>query len=150
MTAKYTPDQIIDSAVALAQAILASGAIEPHKREFLSYCIWKVTEAEGKYAVRYWSEGVLALVQQYGSLAAVLKQPPPPVHEHVNTRKSLVDVMMKDPTCIARVLHEEALACLVTPSEHLRLGSNQVGFRRYQMASIRVWDTVNQDWITTE
>ena len=149
--ARYTPDEIIDSAITLAEAILASSAIEPHKREFLSYCIWKVTEASGKHNVPYWSEGVVALVEQYGSLATLLKQRPSPVrHEHVNTREALVDIMMKDPSQVAQVLRENALACLVTVDEHSRLSKAHSGFARYTAAGIRVWDVVNQEWLQHE
>ena len=146
---RTSPDQIIDSAVALARAILASGALEAHKREFLSFCIWKASEADGKYNVRYWSEGVVELVQKHGSLATVLKLRPMPLrHEHVNTRERLVDMMIKDPSCVEKVLREDAITCLVTPAEHSRLSDKQSGFERYKMATIRVWDVVDQEWLS--
>jgi hypothetical protein len=115
---------LIDSAINLAKAILATDALEDHKRGFLHGCVWTVTQVQGKYiGVRYWSEGVFALVEQNGGeIENVLRIKPLCVrHEHVNTRKSLVEKMMKDHSCVEEVLRNQAIACLVTIDEHKRL-----------------------------
>jgi hypothetical protein len=145
---KLTSAQIIESAIALANAILATDALAQHKRELLDVCIWKVSEANGKYGVRYWSAGVLQLVQQHGELLAILKQRPMLLrHEHVNTRKSLVDTMFNDPSSVARILQEETIACLVTIDEHGKLSNHDNGFARYFAANIQIWDTQEQCWM---
>jgi hypothetical protein len=142
-----SPEENIASAIALAKAILASDAHETHKREFLSFCVYKASEATHKFDVSYWSYGVWARVQPYSTFKAVLRLSPRPIHEHVHTRKSLVDAMLKDSTCIERVLREEAFACLVTKEEDRLLKNTLVGFDRYTAAGIRVWDVKNQRWI---
>jgi len=143
-----TPEENIVSAIALAKAILASDAHQNHKEEFLGYCIWKVSEAADKFTVPYWSEGVHALVRQHGSLKPLLKQKPLIIrHEHVNTRQSLIDRIMHDPTSIERVLRDDVIACLVTTDEHARLSNKLVGFERYIAAGIRVWDVQHQRWM---
>jgi hypothetical protein len=145
---KLTSAQIIESAIVLAHAILATDALIQHKRELLDICIWKVSEANGKYGVRYWSAGVLHLVQEYGGLTAILKNRPIVLrHEHVNTRKSLVDAMLADATAISRILKEDVIACLVTTDEHPKLSSKYDGFARYLAADIQIWDTQEQGWL---
>ncbi|MFW5696714.1 MAG: hypothetical protein ACOCXR_02900 [Phototrophicaceae bacterium] len=138
----------VTSAVNLAHAILATDALITHKRQLLTVCIWKVTEANGKYNVRYWSEGIYNLVQEHGSIRAVTKLRPLSLrHEHVNPRKQLIDAMLANPDDVERILGQEAFACLVTKDEHRRLSNDAIGFERYRQANIRVWDTASQDWL---
>lgn len=145
---KSTRDQIIDSALNLGRSILDTDALTEHKRDFLSVCIWKVTEADGKHNLRYWSEGVYTLVQKHSDIKAVLKQPLPIQHEHVNPISCLVDKIMNNPACLEKVLREEAIACLITKEEHDKLDNSPDGFARYEKACIRVWDRDKQQWIT--
>lgn len=138
----------LTSAVNLARAIIATDALLKHKRELLTACIWKVTEADGKYNVRYWSEGVHQLVQVHGTILAVTRLRPLPLrHEHVNPRRQLVNAMLENPADIERILRDEAIACLVTVDEHPRLNNALQGFDRYQQAGIRVWDTMQETWL---
>src|SRR4051812_17579158 len=123
-----TSEENIASAIALAQAILASDAHETHKREFLSASIWKASEAAGKYNVPYWSYDVWHFIQPHGSLQAFHIKNNKLIHEHVHTRKSLVDEMLNDPTCVERVLREKAFACLVSQREHSLLKNTRRGF----------------------
>ena len=141
----------VDSAIAHAHAILASPGLVRHKRRLLDVCIWHVSEAEGKYGVRYWSEGICDLVAQHGNLKAVRKLRPLPVrHEHVMPRKPLIDAMLADPDCVDRVLRHEVCACLVTADEHRRLDNHLSGFARYHAAGIRVWDTETEQWLSSD
>jgi len=149
--AKPTPEQIIESTLTIAHAILATDALDEHKRGFLSGCIWMITEANGKYGVPYWSEGVYNLVQKYdGNLKAVLKPRHPIRHEHVNPRKYVVEEVMKNPDQMEEILLKKSIACLVTHEEHVLLDHTDTGFARYKAAGIRVWDVETEDWLRIE
>lgn len=146
-----TPQDKINSAIALSKAILATDALPEHKNYLLNKCIWAVTIADGKYNLRYWSEGVYALVKQHGSLDAVLGLKPLPLrHEHINTCEALIDAMLRDPSSVEMLLREQAIACLVTKDEHRRLSGRQAGFDRYRAAGIRVWDMIDENWFISE
>ena len=86
VTAKpYVPHPHADarraSAIRLAQAsAMAEGVLDAHRRRALSNAVWWYTEADGKSKVRYRSQGVLTA----GPHDKIQ-------HEHVVTRKSLVD-----------------------------------------------------------
>lgn len=121
------------SAIRLAEAIVAAdGVLLAHRRRALSNAVWWYTEADGKHRVRYRSLGAMAEAD-----GARLQ------HEHVVTRKSLVDRMLQHPDQIASILGE-AVACLVTKEEHRLLSaqpSGAEGWRRYELAGVHVIDT---------
>ena len=143
--AKPTPEEIIESALTMARAILDSDALKKHKRDFLRGCVWIVTEAYGKYNVPYWSEGVYRLVQQYDGIKSALKHGRIQ-HEHVYPRKHIADQIMKDPSCLRDVMLTQLIACLVTEEEHDKLNHNIFGFTRYKAAGINVWDVKANNW----
>jgi hypothetical protein len=139
MNAKiYTPhkerDKRISSAVTAIIAILPLDLYSPHKKELLSTCIWKITEADGKFKVRYWSEG--ALIAPAKNLR----------HEHVFERKELIERLMSGES-VASVI-SDAIACIVTKDEHdLLSASAQSGWNRYHDCQIGVFDTQEQEWL---
>ena len=107
----------------------------PHKKELLSTCIWKITEADGKWKVRYWSEGALSV------------SPKDLRHEHVYERKELVSRLLSGENVDSVV--KNAIACLVTKDEHIALNSSAgSGWRRYQDCGIRVFDSKKNEWFT--
>jgi hypothetical protein len=58
---RHDADARIESAIAAIRALLPVPLLPAHKRELLSICIWKVTEADGgKYGTRYRSDVVFA------------------------------------------------------------------------------------------
>ncbi len=148
---KPTSEQIIESTIIVAKAILASDALEVHKRGFMSSCIWMVTESNGKYGVPYWSEGIYELVQREGSLGNVLKLRPLLVrHEHVRPRKYIVEDSMNDQKNVEAILLRDSIACLVTKEEHKKLDHLDTGFGRYEAASIRIWEVKKGQWMDFE
>lgn len=125
--------QRIRSAITAINALLPLDLYPAHKKELLSVCIWKVTEADGKTKVRYWSEG--AINSQQDKLN----------HEHVHERKELISRLL-DGEAIETVMND-ALACMVTKQEHQLLGqSSKSGWQRYKESGIRVFDTKEQKW----
>lgn len=123
----------IQSAKTAIDALIGLELYPAHKRELLSVCIWKITEADGKKKVRYWSEGALS------SDAAALQ------HEHVNERKVLINRLL-DGECIDTVIND-AVACMVTKQEHTLLTqSNKLGWERYRNAQIKVYDSLLKKW----
>lgn len=64
-------------------------------------------------------------------------------HEHVFTRKSLVEEMLARPEKVEEILREKAIACVVTKDEHVRLtrfDKTHSGWDRYRAAGISVFD----------
>jgi len=124
-----------ESAIALATAVLQSRSImyPAHIREVLSIAIWKFTECDGKYTTRYRSEGAM-----FAKSNAVH-------HEHVVTRKSLVDRLLSVP-CDMPSVFADAIGCVVLRSEHALLAAVEKsdpslsGWDRYREAGIVVWD----------
>ena len=123
------------SAITAAQAIIGLDLYPAHKRELLSVCIWKITEAApmSKYQTRYRSRASLSAPQN--ELA----------HDHVNQRKRLIAEMIAHPEDVGRIL-QTAVACAVTRSEHDRLtrvsrdDPDLDGWERYKKAAIDVVD----------
>ena len=72
----------IESAIIAINALLPLELYPAHKRELLGICIWKITEADGKMKVRYWSEG--SIVNEKARLQ----------HEHVHERKELISRLL--------------------------------------------------------
>ncbi|QDT54289.1 hypothetical protein Pan44_23170 [Caulifigura coniformis] len=94
------------------------------KRRLLDACIWRRTELSGKHALRYVS-------------VAARDLPPGCIHEHVFTRKRLIDDLMAGKP-VGAVL-KRAIACVVTGEEHTRLKDGN-GWKRYREAGIKVYD----------
>jgi hypothetical protein len=125
----------VRSAVTAAEAILALDLYPAHKRELLSVCIWKITEAApmSKYQTRFRSRATFAVPES--ELA----------HDHVYQRKRLVDEMIAHPEEVGRILLT-AVACVVTRMEHDRLiqvsreDPDLDGWERYKKAEIDVVD----------
>jgi len=136
-------DKRLSSAKLLAETIAGLPAYEAHKRELLSVCLWKVTEAEGpsKYAIRYRSRGAL------GAAPEVLR------HEHVLQRRRLVDRMLAEPIRAGEIALE-AIGCVVTKEEHDRLTAvsrarpDLDGWARYRAAGVQIVDTTTGEEIT--
>ena len=125
----------VRSAITAAEAILGLDLYPAHKRELLSVCIWKVTEAApmSKYQTRFQSRASLSAPES--ELA----------HDHVYQRKRLIDEMIAHPKEVNRIL-QSAVACVVTRWEHDRLtrvsreDPNLDGWERYRHAEIDVVD----------
>jgi hypothetical protein len=125
----------IESAIIAAKAIVRLDLYPAHKRELLSICIWKMTEAApmSKYQTRYRSRATRSASES--ELA----------HDHVYQRKSLIDAMINEPDSVEQVLRQ-AVACVVTRPEHDALTRisrefpNLDGWERYERAGIDVVD----------
>ncbi len=137
MPFKEHPDTKVrfESAVLAAKAILQLDLYPPHKRDLLKICIWKITEANGKYKTRFRTRAS-QLVECSKTLA----------HEHVFRMKFLIDDLIYAPSNADSIL-ERAVGCTVTRSEHEKLSaldrrlSDIDGWARYREAMIEVIDT---------
>lgn len=133
-----TPFERVESAKHAIRAILAmDGILERHRDELLSLMIWKITEAEGKYTLRYRSEGSL-------TDPSAKKH-----HEHPFPRRWLIAQLKAHPTRVDEIL-ERAFGCVVTIDEHRRLSSvppHLLGWDRYKAAGIRVFDVTSDCWL---
>jgi hypothetical protein len=132
------PDRV-RSAQALIKVLLANKApeIQPeHLRELIDTLLWKITEAHGKYKTRYQS---LAAMQGSPALR----------HDHVVTKESLIDALLKGrPDQVDEILGT-ALGCTVTREEHARLTKFDYvcqGWERYRRARVAVKDTETGEW----
>jgi len=106
-----------------------------HKKELLSICIWKITQADGKYKVRYWSEGAVSAEKRKLQ------------HEHVVERKELIQRLLAGEE--VDLVVADAIACIVTEEEHALLGKSQAsGWSRYRDAGIRVYDSMDGKWLS--
>lgn len=119
------------SAVRIAELLVREPAIvDEHMRELLGIALWKFTEADGKFRTRYRSAGVLS-----NELAPI-------EHDHVITRKELIERMRSHPDQIEQLMRL-AEGCLVTVDEHRRLtavGDVLSGWDRYRLAGVDVFD----------
>ena len=137
-------EAVVRSASVLAQGIVGlhgSETLEKHLRELLSVIVWKITEAHGKHNLRYRSLGIL---QKNAYL-----EPGTPIHEHVHTRLSLAQRMVRGTESVEEVL-ADALACLVTRAEDklLRKVPNHIqGWERYRRVRIAVFDMQERLWV---
>jgi len=123
----------------VSQTLAMSGVILVHQREMLSIGLWKWTEAAGvspnpKYNIRFVSDGA----RDFGTKVKIQ-------HEHVWTRKWIIDRLLARPgwseTDLTGFLEQYGVACVVTESEHARLGAvKEQGWARYVAAGIGVWD----------
>ena len=125
----------IKSAVAAISALLPLDLYPAHKKELISVCLWKITEADGKLNVQYWSEGALSADKKE------LR------HEHVYERRELIQRLLDGETPESVVCN--AIACIVTREEHKLLSeSEESGWNRYSDANVRVFDIKKQEWRT--
>lgn len=134
---------IIESAITAIEGILTLQILEQHKRGLINGMIWTITEARGKYTTRYRSRG--ALDAPKGTKLQ---------HEHVTTRRQLVDAILQHPER-AREIAATAIGCVVTKEEHERLTRitraqpHLTGWQRYEAAGIEVIDTDDETARTT-
>jgi hypothetical protein len=125
------------SAITAAKAILGLDLYPPHKRRLLSVCVWKITEADGKYRTRFKTQE--ALHSERCDLT----------HEHVYRRKRLITALLQAPAN-ADIILARAIACTVTRQEHIRLCKQDRarpdldGWERYRRSRITVIDTLTQ------
>lgn len=132
-----TPSEhaVLASAITLVEATLALNILEAHKRDVINGMLWSITQARGKYKTRFRSTAAI------NASAGTKLQ-----HDHVITRKALLDAIMSEPTR-ARELLTTATACVVTKEEHQRLTRitreqpTLQGWDRYEHAGITVVDT---------
>jgi hypothetical protein len=131
---RHDADARIESALEAIRALLPLALLPAHKRELISICLWKLTEADGgKYGTRYRSEA--ALDAPRSKLA----------HEHVYQRARMVRAMLAEPHRLEEFARR-AVGCVVTREEHKRLTALGVarpeldGWARYEAAEIRVVD----------
>ena len=132
--------QIVTSAREAIACILAMGdaVLEEHKKTLVSRMIWKITEASGKYNTRYFSEKARKASKDDRR------------HDHVWTRKRMVERILKDPDVLEHEM-EQAIGCTVTKHEHddlTRYDKSHDGWDRYKEAEIRVWDQKKRAWIS--
>lgn len=126
-------DVRISSAITAIEAILPLDLYLAHKKELLSICIWKITEADGKKKLRYWSEGAV------DNKSSKLQ------HEHVHERKELISRLLSGEA--VELVVADAVACMVTKEEHYKLRvSRKLGWKRYKESDIRVYDAKEQQW----
>lgn len=134
---RHNEAAILESAITLTEATLALNILEQHKRDVINVMLWKITEARGKYTTRFRSTG--AINAPKGTKLQ---------HEHVTTRQSIIDAIMREPSR-ARELLNTAIGCTVTKDEHYRLTRisreqpTLQGWERYKAAGITVIDTEN-------
>jgi hypothetical protein len=124
----------INSATFAIRTLIPLDLLLSHKKELLSICIWKITEADGKAKVRYWTE------------AAIVASKHDLQHEHVHERNELIARLLSGEN-VESVL-SDAIACMVTKDEHKVLGSSKsVGWLRYQESGIQVYDALESQWL---
>lgn len=129
-------DRRIESAKTIINTLVSLDIYFPHQKELISNALWKITEADGKYKLRYWSEGSLSDIQSNWH------------HEHVHERKALVSRLLSG-EMIDDVI-KDVIACIVTRDEHKKLNqSKSQGWARYLDMSIRVYDSKEKVWLPT-
>lgn len=130
-----TEAEIIESAITAIEGVITLPILEQHRRDLINGMLWKLTEARGKYTTRYRSTG--AMNAPKGTKLQ---------HEHVHTRKHLVDEITIHPER-AREIASTAVGCVVTKEEHERLTRitreqpHLSGWQRYAAAGITAVDT---------
>jgi hypothetical protein len=135
--------EIVFSALnAIDQILLMKNVIERHKKELLSDMIYKITESNGKHSTGYVSAGVYK-VKLAGSKSNIGLE-----HDHVFTRKGIIQQLFKNPKRSQEIL-KKAIACTVTKGEHKKLSriKNIEGWQRYKKAGLRVYCTISSSWL---
>jgi hypothetical protein len=133
-------EAVIASARLLARLALENVDLYPsHRRAMLSNSIWYITEVDGKWKTRFKSEKVLYLAKNEPNSIVRIN------HEHVFTRKSLVDEilgrrdeLLADLSKLNELLGT-AVGCIVTKPEHDALAKGS-GWARYA-GTVQVYDT---------
>ncbi len=122
----------LESATRLAKLVVKARGLHPaHRRHVLSIAIWKATEADSKMNPRFRSRGVMK-----GAVGILVN------HEHVVTRKFLIDAMLAAPGQVQEIM-DLAIGCLVTRDEHRRLSkAGGWGWSRYINGNVAVVDGV--------
>jgi hypothetical protein len=113
---------------------------DSHKRRLLNTCRWQLTQSEayGKRNLRYATKAACKLLDQ--DRGRELQ------HEHVHTRKQLIEVLMQATPCRSEEVEQilrSACACLVTIGQHKQLSKSDPhlrGWERYENAKLRVYD----------
>ena len=134
---------IVTSATAAIRGVLRLGldVCEEHKKSLISRMLWKITEANGKYNTRYYSEKALKADNSNRR------------HDHVWTRKGMIERVLEKPDNLKHEV-QRAIGCIVTRSEHETLASFDAqsdGWDRYKKAKIKVWHLkeqrrISDDW----
>jgi hypothetical protein len=104
--------------------------LEDHKKSLITRMLWKITEANGKYSTRYYSEKALKCSKDERR------------HDHVWTRKKMVERLIDEPSLVEHEI-EQAIGCTVTKDEHhalTKFDTSCDGWERYKRAGIVVWD----------
>jgi vacuolar-type H+-ATPase subunit I/STV1 len=133
---KYDQEKILKSAVIAVKNILdMNGVLEVHKKQLLGLMIWKITERKGKYNTEYISEESSKLndIKQLS-------------HEHVFTRKYLIEKLINNPEEYRDIL-KNAIGCTVTREEQKQLTKIKgiEGWDRYQKSGIKYFK--NKSWL---
>jgi hypothetical protein len=124
----------ISSAVSAIKALLPLDLYARHKQELISLCLCKITEADGKWNTRYRTRAAMGKVSPSGLR-----------HEHVYSRRALVERLLRSPQHLDRILRP-VIGCVVTTQEHalLKVFSHKhpelVGWSRFEKAGITVVD----------
>jgi hypothetical protein len=117
--------------VQLIETVMAAKGEAPlpyYKRKLLDTLLWKYTEADGKYNTRHRSVAANGCTSNDGLR-----------HDHVFTRKELIDQLMGAKSAQIPKILENAVGCVVTNDEHTKLsGSDKTlsGWERYRHAKI--------------
>lgn len=130
--------KIVTSATAAIRGVLSFGTevLEEHKKGLISKMLWKITEANGKYNTRYYSERALKADNSDKR------------HDHVCTRKRMIERILANPNGLD-VEIRQAIGCVVTKAEHNELtkyDDKYDGWDRYKQAKIKVWDGKERRW----
>jgi hypothetical protein len=124
----------IRSAVSAIKALLPLDLYARHKQELISLCLCKITEVDGKWNTRYRTQAATS-----ERSASNLR------HEHVFSRRALVERLLESPTRLDGILRS-VIGCVVTTKEHalLKVFSHKHtdvdGWRRFEKAGLKVLD----------
>jgi hypothetical protein len=127
---------LVDSCIALLNAMLAAYGVVPSQRRYwLSRVMWTLTECEGKYNVPWASTDAIRCT----STREV-------THEHVFPRGWLLDKILAEPHNL-QLLAPLSVACIVTKREAARLNHQPpaLGWGRYLNEGITVHDMLTFD-----
>lgn len=128
----------IRSAVSAIEALLPVDLYARHKQELISLCLCKITEADGKWNTRYRTQA-----------ASWEASPSNLRHEHVFSRRGLVERLVESPTHLDGILRS-VIGCVVTTKEHalLKVFSHKHpdldGWSRFEKAGVKVLDLLTE------
>jgi len=97
----------------------------------IDHLLWKITEADGKANTRYKTKGALDCADD--------KQLR---HEHVCQKAKMIDLLLTQGAGGVEKILDDAVGCLVTVDEHLRLNKfvSKYGWELYRKAGLEVFD----------